>query len=190
MNPLLPGDKPDQDRKTDIQPLAVSIAHARRERRTFARRPPLVLASDIRAADAHGRAAGEAAVTVACNARDGADALVLLDALGIGPGTAYRWDLARVAAVAIRKGQRHVFSANDVRTAVPARAGRLVAPAIAALTTGGLAEPTGRTVPSTAPGANGRRVRCYRLTRAGELLADDIAPAPGQEHQWPLYRII
>lgn len=126
-------------------------------------------------------APGEAAVTVACHVPEKEDATLLLDALGIPPGTVYRWDAARVAAVTAASSRiGREFSVNTVRAAIPGRAQRMVCRALADLTAAGLAEQTGATVLAASPGARGRKSPVYRLTPAGELLADDIAPMPGQ----------
>jgi hypothetical protein len=123
---------------------------------------------------------GEAAIAVACYARDPADARFLLAALGLGQDTPYRWSAARVAATALRYGRLgQEFTTATLRWHVPERAWRMLPRGIANLTAAGLAAATGKTAPSTAPGARGRKVPVYTLTRAGEDLAMDIAPLPG-----------
>jgi len=149
----------------------------------------LILADHLRAA-ARDRIPGEAAVAVADLARDGADARHLLGMLGLGPGVPYRWNMHRVAATAVAKSRLgQEFSANTLRQQVPPRAHKMIASAIAALTTAGLAEPA-RAVRSTAPGAKGRKVPSYRLTRAGEWLAMDIAPLPGVGDRLAINRLV
>jgi hypothetical protein len=139
----------------------------------------LTVTDQIRAA-ARTSSTGEAALTVACHARSPADALHLLDLLGISRGAAYRWDCARVAAAALRYGRLgEPWSAATLRGRLPARAHRMVPRAVANLATAGLAEPTGDVTLSQSPGARGRKVPVYRLTRTGEDLAMEIAPLPG-----------
>lgn len=122
---------------------------------------------------------GEAALTVACYARDPADARYLLEALGLEDAV-YRWSATRVAAAALHAGRLgQEFTTSTLRWRLPRRAWRMLPRALANLTAGGLAAPTGETAPSTAPGARGRKVPVYALTRAGEDLAMDIAPLPG-----------
>lgn len=139
----------------------------------------MTLPDDILAAPRESQP-GEAAIAVACYARDPADARFLLDALGLDQSTVYRWSAVRVAATALRYGRLgQEFTTATLRWHVPARAWRMLPRALADLTASGLAAATGKTALSTAPGARGRKVPVYQLTRAGELLAMDVAPLPG-----------
>jgi hypothetical protein len=138
----------------------------------------LTLADQITAASRFDRSRGEAAVTVACLAP--ADAPFILEMLGLGHGVGYRWTVARVAAEAVTMGRLgQEFSARELHGRLPARCRPMIAPALGALSGEGLAERTGRVALSGAPGARGRKVPVFRLTRAGESLAWDIAPLPG-----------
>jgi hypothetical protein len=144
----------------------------------------LMLADQIAAAETD-PAPGEAAVTVASRAAGREDAALLLDILGLGPGTAYRWGVPRVALTAITHGRLgRAWSAVSLRTLVPPRGHPAIPVAVARLCAEGLAERTGQVVRSTSPGARGRMVPVYRLTRAGEDLAARVAPLPGQSSAW------
>jgi hypothetical protein len=150
----------------------------------------LILPDQIRAASTD-RIHGEAAMAVACTARDRADATVLLDMLGLTRGTVFRWNMPRVAAVAIAKGRlAQEFSAVTLRGLLPRRAWRMIPPALAALSAAGLATQTGRTAKSSAPGARGRKVPLYALTRTGEALAADVAPMPGSGASHLMYSLV
>ncbi len=123
---------------------------------------------------------GEAAIVVACHARDRDDAELLLDALGLTEHVDYQWSLARVALLAVTRchlgGE---FSVNTLRRWIPPRAWGFLPAVFTHLTRCGLAEATGRRERSDSPGAHRRRVPCYRLTPAGEALSAEIAPMPG-----------
>jgi len=135
-------------------------------------------ASHVAAADRDWNG-GEAALTIADRAASPADAKLLLDALGL-TGVSCRWDLARVCLVILERCRNgREFSSNIIRTYLPRRAFTLIAPAMTRMHTENLAELTGHVVPSTAPGARGRKVRCWRLTLAGERLSRSISPIPG-----------
>jgi hypothetical protein len=136
------------------------------------------LADKIREAPRE-KAPGEAAIAVAGAARSPADAALLVGILGLH-GADYRWDLARVAREAVTAGRLgQDVSANAMRHLVPRRAHPLISSAFRELAAAGLAARTGRAVTSWAPGAKGRKVPVYRLTRAGENLAAEIAPPAG-----------
>src|ERR1700729_4059053 len=140
----------------------------------------LMLADQIAAAETD-PAPGEAALTVASAAAGPEDAALLLDILGIGPGTAYRWGVPRVALTAVTQGRLgRPWSAVTLRPPIPSRAHPVIPVAVARLCAGGLAERTGQVTRSTSPGARGRMVPVFRLTRAGEDLAARVAPLPGQ----------
>lgn len=123
---------------------------------------------------------GEAALAVAGMAPP-ADVPLILEALGLAAVT-YRWDVHRVAVITLERCRhRREFSANTLHGFVPARARHLTARALTWMLQEHLAAPTGRRVPSAAPGARGRTVGCYRLTLAGERLSRDLAPQPGMD---------
>jgi hypothetical protein len=139
----------------------------------------LTLIEQIRGA-ARDNNSGEAAVAIAAYGHGRADVTFLMEAVGLGGDIRYRWDCARVAATAIRYGRLgQEFSSATLRIRLPARAHRMIPRAIANLTIGGLAEQVSVRALSAAPGARGRKVPVYRLTRAGEALAVEIAPMPG-----------
>ena len=142
-------------------------------------------ADRVRAAD-NRVAEGEAAVTVAGRAMPRAgltaagDAADLIAILGLEDAT-WRWDTDRAARIILEKA-RHAgeFSANDARTWLPPRAEHCIAGAFRALYLTGLTVPAGGTRKSTAPRARGSLIRCYALTVAGERLAAELAPMPGE----------
>ena len=122
---------------------------------------------------------GEAAVVVACRARDRDDALLLLEALGLATG-AWRWSMPRVGRVILERCQHgQEFSANALAAWVPRRAWPLIAATVTWLAAEGVMEKTGRRVVSQSPGAKSRKIPCWRLTEAGELLAREVSPVPG-----------
>lgn len=126
-----------------------------------------------------GYAAGEAAVTVADQARR--DVVILLDVLGLREA-AYRWDPARVAAVTLTQFRHgRVFSANSLRGHVPPRAMVFAAEAFRLLSADRLIGRTGTTARSMAPGARGRRVPYWQLTLAGERASRELVPQPGMD---------
>jgi hypothetical protein len=131
-------------------------------------------------------AEGEAAVTIADRAapRHGldaaGDALELIGALGLEDAI-WQWDTARVARIVLEHARHgREFSANDARIWLPPRAGPHIAGALRALTGTGLAVVTDGVCVSASPRARGSLIRRYVLTLAGERLAAEIAPMPGE----------
>jgi hypothetical protein len=131
-------------------------------------------------------AEGEAAVTIADRAAPRAglsaaqDARELIGILGLEDAR-WEWDIARAARIIlehIRHGRE--FTANDARLWLPPRAASYIPGALRALSLTGLIAITGGARRSTAPRARGSLVRCYALTLAGERLAAEVAPMPGE----------
>ena len=137
-----------------------------------------MLTDKIRTAN-HDVTGGEAALTVACFAQDAADAAMLLDALGVDAAAA-AWTPARVAYVTVAHAQHgNRFCSNDVRIWVPQRAWPHIQTALRWLAADGLAERTGRVATSASPGARGRKVPVYQLTREGDALSWEVRPPAG-----------
>jgi hypothetical protein len=139
----------------------------------------------IRAAD-NRVAEGEAAVTIADRAapRDGLsaarDARELIAALGLEDAT-WIWDTARASRVILERARHgREFSANDARMWLPNRAAPHIAGAFQSLILTGLAAVADGVCVSTSPGARGSLIRRYTLTLAGERLASELAPMPGE----------
>jgi hypothetical protein len=150
---------------------------------------PVLLADRIRAADPQ-IARGEAAVTVADRARAWSapgihvsraqDALRLIGILGLEDAS-WQWDVARAARIILEQSRHgREVSANEARSFLPQRAHPYIPGALSALRLTGLAVLGDTVRRSTAPGARGSLVRCYRLTLAGERLAAALAPRPGE----------
>jgi hypothetical protein len=145
--------------------------------------PPF--ADRIRGAD-NQVAEGEAAVTIADRAIPRAglsateDARELIEVLGLEDAT-WTWDTARASRVILERARHgREFSANDARMWLPRRAAAHIAGAFQALILTGLAAVTDGVCISTSPGARGSLIRRYTLTLAGERLASELAPMPGE----------
>lgn len=144
-----------------------------------------LFADRIRAAD-NCVAEGEAAITIAGRAAPRAglsaaeDARELIETLGLGDAT-WKWDTARAARIVLEHARHgRPFSANDVRMWLPRRAAARVPGAMQALCLTGLAAVADGVCVSTSPGARGSLIRCWTLTLAGERLAAELAPMPGE----------
>jgi hypothetical protein len=144
-----------------------------------------MFSDQIRAAD-NRIAEGEAVVTIADRAvpRHGLsaaqDARELIEALGL-EDACWKWDTARAARIILEHARHGAgFSANDARAWLPDRAAYCVPGALQALCLTGLATVTDGVCASTAPRARGSLVRRYTLTLAGERLAAELAPKPGE----------
>lgn len=149
-----------------------------------------IRAADNRVAD------GEAVVTVADRARPWSasgmhvsraqDALDLIAILGLEDARR-RWDVARAARIILEQSRHgREISANEARAFLPERAHPYIAGALTALRLTGLAVPADTVRRSTAPGARGSLIRCYVLTLAGERLAAELAPKPGERGLIPV----
>jgi hypothetical protein len=144
-----------------------------------------MFSDQIRAAD-NDVAEGEAALTIADRATPRAglstagDARELIEILGLEDAT-WKWDIPRASRVVlehVRHGRS--FSANDIRVWLPRRAEPYVAGTLRALCVTGLAAVADGVCISTSPGARGSLIRRYVLTLAGERLAAELAPMPGE----------
>jgi hypothetical protein len=144
-----------------------------------------MFSDEVRAAD-NQIAEGEAALTIADQATPRAglsaagDARELIEVLGLEEAC-WKWDIPRASRVVLehaRHGRK--FSANDIRAWLPRRAEPCIAGALRALCVTGLATVTDGICISTSPGARGSLIRRYVLTLAGERLAAEIAPMPGE----------
>jgi hypothetical protein len=128
---------------------------------------------------------GEAAFTVGCHARNLADAVLMLDILGLA-GAVHRWDEARAGRLVVSRCRHCRFTVPLVRSLLPRRAGDLAGPAVAMLRKAGLAARAGNVL----AGEQGR-VAAWKLTPAGCDLSDLLRAGPGASPSawagWLLY---
>lgn len=131
----------------------------------------MISAEAVAAADGN-FAAGEAAFTVACYARDACDTAYLLDVLGLS-GAVTRWDTPRAVRLALVRCRHGKFTSAAVMRLLPDRAATLTGPAIAGMRAAGLAARAGLVT-----AAGGRRDAAWVLTPAGRNLSDQLLGLP------------